>query len=75
MTVTPAINYQFYILSFRSDLKHPPCLMAAEATIRQGITKVAIKIFETGFAVRYTFQKATISKKFPTGNQNAFYWA
>lgn len=36
----------FIFLSFRSDLKHSPCLTAAEATIRQGITKVVIKILK-----------------------------
>lgn len=59
----PAINNQFCMLSLKSDLKHPPCLTAAEATIRQGITKVVIKIFETA-AVQHTFPKATVSKKF-----------
>lgn len=42
----PATNNQVYISSFRSDLKHSPCLTAAEATIRQGITKAVIKILK-----------------------------
>lgn len=46
MTMMPAINHQLYILSFRSDSKHPPCLTAAEATIRQGITKIVIKFLK-----------------------------
>lgn len=68
----PAINNQFCKLSLRRDLKHPPCLTAAEATIRQGIAKVVIKIFETGVAVQHTFPKATVSKKFPVETKMLF---